>query len=286
VSTRLSEVLDLLDLERIEVDIFRGRQPPAPSGPGRVFGGHVAAQALMAATRTVDEGAVHSLHSYFLRPGDPAVPTVYEVDRIRDGRSFCTRRVVAIQHGRAIFNLQASFHVGEEGFEHQDTMPEAPDPESLPTAAELARDHEEEAARFGFIHSWPVDMRFVTEPPYVRRPGREPAQMVWIRADGHVGTDVALNRCLLTFVSDMILLSTQSLPHGTNYGPEVMTASIDHLVWFHRFHRVDDWVLYTMRSPSAYGARGFTKGSLWSRSGDLVASVAQEGLLRPVSAHR
>ena len=282
MSDRLTEVIGLLELERIEVDIFRGGQPAGARG--RVFGGQVAAQALMAASLTVESGAVHSLHSYFLRAGDPTIPIVYEVDRIRDGRSFSTRRVVAIQHGEAILNLQASFHGEEDGFAHQDRAPEVPDPESLPTSAEWAEEHPEYASSFSFIETWPVDLRFVTEPPYIRRPGRKAEQIVWMRADANLGEDVAMHRCMLAYVSDMILLSTQSLPHGTYHTGEVMTASIDHVVWFHRPHRMDEWTLYSMRSPSASGARGFMTATMHSRSGDLVASVAQEGLMRSLAA--
>ncbi len=283
MSRRFEATLDLLDLERIEVDIFRGRQPGGEAARPRVFGGQVAAQALMAASCTVEAGVVHSLHSYFLRAGDPTIPIVYEVDRIRDGRSFATRRVVAIQHGEAIFNLQASFHVDEDGYTHQDPMPDVPAPEDLPTTAELAAVHPDAAARFGFIDAWPVDMRFITDPPYLRSVGRAPEQLLWLRADGDVGDDPVAQRCMLTFISDMILLSTQTLPHVGDSSAELMMASLDHLVWFHRPHRIDEWTLYTMRSRTAQGARGFMTASMFSQSGALVASVAQEGLMRTVA---
>jgi len=274
----LDAVLGLLDLEPIEVNIFRGTQPGEDRQ--RVFGGQVAGQALVAAARTVDEGSVHSLHSYFLRPGDPSVPILYEVDRIRDGRSFTTRRVVAIQHGRAIFNLQASFHIVEDGFEHQAEMPDVPDPDTLPSRSEIRA-----ADPDAFPAQWPdrpqpIDIRYVSDLPYRYKPGRPPAQQVWMRANGTMGDDPLQHTCVLAYLSDMTLLDTCALPHLSPYRDDVMGASLDHLMWFHRPFRADEWMLYAMDSPSAQGARGFNRGQVFSRDGTLIASVAQEGLMR------
>jgi acyl-CoA thioesterase-2 len=279
----LGELLDVLDLEQIELDIFRGRSPEH-SGQ-RVFGGQVAGQALIAAGRTVPEDRhVHSLHAYFLRPGDPAVPIVYEVDRIRDGRSFTTRRVVAVQHGRAIFNLSASFQVTEPGLEHQGEMPAAPDPESLPTVPErmaamgLDLGHRRARPR-------PIDLRYVDDPPWVpadqrTTPPRD-TNLVWLRADGVMPDDPLLHVCAVTYASDMTLLDAVMLSQGLTWdGRSIQLASLDHAMWFHRPFRADDWLLYVQHSPSASGARGLGQGQLWSRDGRLVVSVVQEGLIR------
>ena len=288
MSGALEELIDLLDLEAIEVNIFRGVSPREDLQ--RVFGGQVAGQALVAAGRTVDGPAigrrVHSLHAYFLRPGDPTVPILYEVDRIRDGRSFTTRRVVAIQHGRAIFNLSASFHVDEEGPEHHLPMPEGPDPASLPTFKErMARFRE----RLGdwYERPRPIDIRYATVSPWDRPTDEalDPRQQVWMRADGRLPDDPLLHACVVAYASDLTLLDTTTLPHAVNGWDEgVMMASLDHAMWFHRPFRADDWLLYDQESPSASGARALARGSIYSQDGRLVVSVVQEGLVRPVRA--
>ena len=279
--TALDDLLGLLDLEPIEVNVFRGRSPDDQRQ--RVFGGQVAGQALVAAGRTVDaDRAVHSLHAYFLRPGDPSVPILYEVDRIRDGRSFTTRRVVAIQHGRAIFNLAASFHVAEEGFDHQLPMPPAPRPESLPTFAERVEPYREQLGEW-YTRPRPIDMRHVGEPPHVTGGGRPrpPCQQVWIRADGRLPGDALLHACVVTYASDMTLLDSILLAHGTSWlDPELMGASLDHAMWFHRPFRADEWLLYDQESPSAHGGRGLGQGRIYAAGGDHVVSVVQEGLFR------
>jgi acyl-CoA thioesterase-2 len=278
VSDALDQLVQLLDLETIETNIYRGTQPDEDRQ--RVFGGQVAAQALMAAGRTVERGDVHSLHSYFLRPGDPKIPILYEVDRIRDGRSFTTRRVVAIQHGRAIFNLEASFHDAEPGLEHQRAMPAAPDPESLPTV-------EERVAAAGFeVDEWfkrprPIDQRFVAAHPWGPERDREPADKVWIRADGTLNGDQLLHSCVAAYASDMNLMDAIIKPHEIDWDDgHLMAASLDHCMWFHRRFRVDEWMLYDTDSPIAFGARGLARGFLYDRSGQLCVSMVQEGLTR------
>ncbi len=278
-------LLGLLDLERLEVNLFRGTSPREDRQ--RAFGGQVAAQALVAAVRTleVEDGRdLHSMHAYFLRPGDVKVPIVYEVDRTRDGRSFTTRRVVAIQHGKAIFTTQASFHVRESGYEHQDPMPEAPDPESLPTWGEsLAPLLEDapEALRKWVLRERPIDIRYVGEPDWMDRRALEPQRMVWVRAGGELPDDPMLHDVIVAYASDMMLLDTAIRPHAVavvDHGG--MMASLDHAMWFHRDFRADEWLLYVMESPSSYGARGFATGRFFTRDGRLAVSVAQEGLIR------
>jgi acyl-CoA thioesterase-2 len=268
----------LLDLEAIEVNIFRGTSPDEDRQ--RIFGGQVAGQALVAAVRTVDDDRpVHSLHAYFLRPGDPTVPVLYEVDRIRDGRSFTTRRVVAIQHGRPIFNLSASFHIDEPGFEHLDEMPDVAGPDDLPSRAE-------EWAAAGMAESWaqrphPLDFRYVTASPFRRTEPLPPVQQVWFRADGVLPDDQILHTCLLTYASDMTLLDTSLLPHGSGaIDADIMMASLDHAMWFHGRFRADEWLLYDQRTPAAGGARGLATGRVFTHDGRLIASVVQEGLIR------
>ena len=266
----LDELVDLLDLEPIEVNLFRGVSPK--DDRQRVFGGQVAGQALVAAGRTVDEDrTVHSLHAYFLRPGDPAAPIVYEVDRIRDGRSFTTRRVVAIQHGQAIFNLAASFHVDEPGLDFQQPMPDVPPPEELATSPYGHRS---------------IDLRYVDgieAGPDPRPPGRS-GRKVWFRADGRLPDDPLLHACVVAYSSDLTLLDTTLAAHGRHVwaAPDLMLASLDHAMWFHRPFRADEWLLYDQDSPVTAGARGFARGTIFTRTGTLVASVVQEGLLRPV----
>jgi acyl-CoA thioesterase-2 len=288
VTKALDDLLDLLDLEVIEVNIFRGLSPKEDRQ--RVFGGQVAGQALVAAGRTVEEGTVHSLHAYFLRPGDPNVPILYDVDRIRDGRSFTTRRVVAIQHGRAIFNLSASFHVQEQGFEHQDPMPEVPDPESLPTFEERMKPYAEQMGDW-YYRPRPIDQRHVGDPRRMRRVaggGPGPAhQQVWMRADGRLPDDPMLHACVVAYASDMTLLDSIVMPHQDIWDERaLMMASLDHAMWFHRPIRADEWFLYDQQSPSAQGARGLAMGQIFTSQGDLAVSVVQEGLVRPVDPTR
>jgi len=280
MSASLEFLVNLLDLEPIEVNIFRGIQPHEERQ--RVFGGQVAAQALMAAGRTVDHGRVHSLHSYFLRPGDPNVPILYEVDRIRDGRSFTTRRVVAIQHGRAIFNLSASFHDDEEGLDHQFPMPEVPDPETLAPLFERLEPWKDELVEW-FARPHPIDQRHVGELPWMQHDDRDPIQRLWIRADGTLGDDPLLHACIAAYASDMSLFDTMLAPHEVRWDDaEFMGASLDHCMWFHRPFRADEWLLYDMDSPNAYGARGLARGFLFKGDGTLVVSMVQEGLMRLV----
>ena len=278
MSESLDFLVNLLDLEPIEVNIFRGIQPDEERQ--RVFGGQVASQALMAAGRTVEHGQVHSLHSYFLRPGDPTVPILYEVDRIRDGRSFTTRRVVAIQHGRAIFNMQCSFHTPEQGIEHQFTMPVVPDPEGLATLPDRLEPWREELAEW-FERPHPIDQRFIGDLPWKITEGREPIQQLWIKADGDLPDDPLLHACVATYASDMSLFDTILAPHAIRWDdPNFMGASLDHCMWFHRDFRADEWLLYDTDSPIANGARGLARGFLYDESGRLCVSMVQEGLTR------
>lgn len=275
----VDDLVKLLDLEPIEVNLFRGVSPDEDRQ--RVFGGQVAGQALVAATRTVEPGRdVHSLHAYFLRPGDPHVPILYEVDRLRDGRSFTTRRVVAIQHGKAIFNLQASFQLAEEGLDHQDPMPEVPDPETLPTFQERMAPY---AASIGdwFHRPRPIDTRHADWAMEDRTRPLPPYQRVWLRADGQLPDDPVLHACVLTYASDMTLLDTTLLPHGGNgYAGQVFMASLDHAMWFHRPFRADEWQLYCQDTPSASGGRGLGRGLIFTAEGKLAVTVVQEGLIR------
>jgi acyl-CoA thioesterase-2 len=276
----LDHLVALLDLEQIEVNIFRGVSPP--HSPVRVFGGQVAGQALVAAGRTVpSERKVHSLHAYFIRPGDPSIPIVYEVDRIRDGRSFTTRRVVAVQRGKGIFALSASFQKPEPGFEHADEMPDVPAPETLPTLAERVRDYS------GLVDARdqprPIDVRYVNDPPWVtRKTGRNSAHnQVWMRADGKLPDEDLLHVCVLTYASDMTLLDSPLARHGVFWDLDGVTgASLDHALWFHRPFRADEWFLYDTTSPSASGARALATGRFFAADGTLIATVVQEGLLR------
>ncbi|MDQ1698541.1 MAG: acyl-CoA thioesterase [Frankiaceae bacterium] len=285
VGSPLDELVDLLDLEQIEVNIFRGNSPD--ENRQRVFGGQVAGQALVAAGRTVpEERGVHSLHAYFLRPGDPTVPIVYEVDRIRDGRSFTTRRVVAVQHGKAIFNLSASFQISEPGIEHQGVMPAAPDPTSLPTMFERLK-----AAGVPDDAFWsrprPIDVRHVETPVWLDPSSPVRArQMVWMRADGSLGDDPLKHVCVMTYASDMTLLDSVLMAHGLSWRSDriLSVASLDHAMWFHRPFRADEWLLYVQESPASGGARGLARGELWTQDGRHVVSVVQEGLLRVANA--
>ncbi|GGV73439.1 acyl-CoA thioesterase II [Streptomyces thermoviolaceus] len=285
MSQALRSLLDLLDLERIEQDIFRGSSRPAVVP--RVFGGQVAAQAMVAAGRTVPaDRFAHSLHAYFLRPGDPGAPIVYTVDRIRDGRSFTTRRVVAVQHGQPIFHLSASFQVYEEGLDHQAPMPTAPDPETLPTSPERLRGYDHLAPEVveRFLQAREaVDLRYVDEPPYGRfGEPREPHSQVWFRTNGKLDDDPLLHVVLATYVSDMTLLDSVLLAHGRGGWAvgDVVGASLDHAMWFHRPFRADEWLLYDQQSPSASGGRGLGQARIYTQDGRLAISVIQEGVVR------
>jgi acyl-CoA thioesterase-2 len=281
VSADLDFLVDLLDLEPIEVNIFRGVSPNEDRQ--RVFGGQVAAQSLMAAGRTVEAGRPHSLHAYFLRPGDPTAPILYEVDRIRDGRSFTTRRVVAIQHGRAIFNLSTSFHVDETGLSHQFPMPDVPPPEELESLVVRLEPYRETLGDW-FAKPHPIDQRHIGELPFTQGVGQEPVQRLWIRADGTLPDDPLLHACIAAYASDMSLFDTMLAPHDVRWDDtDFMGASLDHCMWFHRPFRADEWLLYDMDSPSAFGARGLARGFLFTREGELVVSMAQEGLMRLAS---
>jgi acyl-CoA thioesterase II len=280
MSEALDFLVDLLDLESIEVNLFRGVSPNEERQ--RVFGGQVAAQSLMAAGRTVETGRPHSLHAYFLRPGDPTVPILYEVDRIRDGRSFTTRRVVAVQHGRAIFHLSASFHADEPGLIHQFPMPEVPDPDSLDSLAVRLEPYRDTLGDW-FAKPHPIDQRHIGELPFSRNASRDPVQRLWIRADGHLPDDPLLHACIATYASDMSLFDTMLAPHNVSWDDgDFMGASLDHCMWFHRPFRADEWLLYDMDSPTAYGARGLARGFLFTREGELAVSMVQEGLMRMV----
>jgi acyl-CoA thioesterase-2 len=278
MSQALDALVALLDLERIEVNIFRGHNPDEQRL--RIFGGQVAGQALVAAGRTVPaDRFVHSLHAYFLRPGDPKAPVLYEVDRIRDGRSFTTRRTVAIQHGEAIFHLSASFHAREEGIEHQDPRPAAPDPRTLPTFQERMKPWAEQMGDW-YHRPRPIDVRYV-EAPARSKEVRAPRQQVWFKADGELPDDPLLHACIVAYASDMSLLDSILLPHGVSWDANsLMLASLDHAMWFHRPFRADGWLLYDEHSPSSAGARGLGMGEIWDESGNLVVSVVQEGLIR------
>jgi acyl-CoA thioesterase II len=276
----LDALVKILDLEQIEVNIFRGSSPDEQRQ--RVFGGQVAGQALVAAGRTVErDRSVHSLHAYFLRPGDPNIPIVYEVDRIRDGRSFTTRRVVAIQHGRAIFNLSASFQKTEPGVDHQTPMPDAPDPEKLPTFHERMAPWKEQLGEW-YTRPRPIDTRYAADPPRALDGApRDPKQQVWIRADGSLPDDPLLHVCVAAYASDMTLLDSILMAHGLSWDqPRLMGASLDHAMWFHRPFRADEWLLYDQQSPSASGARGLARGEIFTADGRHVLSVMQEGLIR------
>jgi len=279
-SARLPELLKILDLERIEDNLFRGDSRDI--GAPQVFGGQVLGQALVAASRTVAGRQVHSLHAYFLRRGDLSVPIVFEVDRSRDGGSFTSRRVVAIQHGQPILTMSASFQVDEPGLDHQAPMPAAPPPESLRDLAVVEAEMIERMPHkvTGYFRNQrPFEFRAVHPDDYLTREKRPAAKLVWFRVIGELPDDQALHRCLLTYVSDYHLLPTATMPHGVSF-LELQVASIDHAIWFHRDLRVDDWLLYAIESPSASGARGFSRGTIHARDGRLVASVAQEGLMR------
>ncbi len=282
----VDELVRLLDLEPIERDIFRGVSPKIALP--RVFGGQVAGQALVAAGRTVDPlRRVHSLHSYFIRGGDPGVPIVYEVQRLRDGNSFSIRHVTAVQHGEPIFTLSASFQLEQGGIDHQSRMPEAPPPERLPTLDERIASAGELSRAMRRLPR-PFDLRYVDDPPWSQR-GQGPREFaphrVWMRANGRLPDDPLVHVCALTFASDLTLLDSVLIHHGLAVGLDpIKMASLDHAMWFHRPFRADDWFLYVTDSPSATGGRGLAKGRFFSRDGRHLASVVQEGMLRVPSA--
>ena len=281
--TRMEHLVEILDLEQLEQNLFRGSSPDV--GWQRLFGGLVISQALVAAHRTVaSDRSVHSLHAYFLRPGDPAIPVIYEVDRIRDGGSFTTRRVVAIQHGRPIFSLSASFQIDEPGLAHQIAMPDVTPPENLPDAETVYRlflkDAPEHVREF-WLRERPVEIRPVSMTHYISSDPLAPSQNVWVRANGLLPDDRAVKSAVLAYVSDMTLLDTSLFPHGLSiFDRSIQGASIDHAMWFHDVPDFDDWMFYAQDSPVSGGARGLSRGSIFTRSGRLVASVAQEGLIR------
>lgn len=281
--TAIAALIETLDLEQLEENLYRGLSPQI--GWQRVFGGQVIAQALVAAQRTVPiDRFVHSLHAYFLRPGDPSTPIIYQVDRIRDGGSFTTRRVVAIQQDKAIFSLSASFQKEENGFDHQINIPDLPKPEDLITEAELRQQYlanAPEPIRRYWERPRPIEIRPVSPEDYFTRKRLEPVQNVWVRTTGDIPDDRNLQSVILAYLSDMTLLDTSLYAHGTSvFDRTLQVASIDHAMWFHRPCRLDDWLLYTQDSPSAFGSRGMTRGSIYTRTGTLIASVAQEGLIR------
>ncbi len=280
---RLQDLLKLLDLERLEDNLFRGQSRDI--GAPQVFGGQVLGQALVAASRTIEGRQVHSLHAYFLRRGDVNAPIIFEVDRSRDGGSFTSRRVVAIQHGQPILTMSSSFQITEPGLDHQSPMPSAPPPEELPDLGEINAElvhRVPEKVQCFFRQQRPFEFRVVDPPDFLNPVKRAAEKRVWFRVKGSLPDDQALHRCLLTYVSDYHLLDTATLPHAVSF-LQLQMASIDHAIWFHRDLRVDDWHLYVTESPSASGARGFSRGAIYSRTGTLVASVAQEGLIRPDS---
>ncbi|MGE0767601.1 MAG: acyl-CoA thioesterase II [Hyphomicrobiaceae bacterium] len=282
-NSALATLLSVLDLETLEENLFRGRGPSV--GWQRVYGGQVLGQALVAAVRTVPEGRLaHSAHAYFLLGGDPKAPIVYDVERIRDGGSFTTRRVKAIQHGRPIFALTASFHKTEPGLDHGSDMPDVPAPEDLPSEKDLlARlmPHLPDNMRSYWERERPIEVRFVDPSRYFERKSRAPVQMVWMRATGRLPDAPTFHQCVLAYASDFTLLDTALIAHGRlAFETNIQLASLDHAMWFHRPFRADEWLLYVQDSPSAFGARGLCRGSIFTRDGTLVATVAQEGLVR------
>jgi acyl-CoA thioesterase-2 len=282
MTSAVQDLLAILDLEVLEQNLFRGRSPQV--GWQRVFGGQVIGQALVAASRTVEGRSPHSLHGYFLLPGDPKVPIIYDVERIRDGRSFTTRRVKAIQHGQPIFTLSASFHIDEPGLSHQMAMPDVPKPDQLPSESDIRErvmPLMPDPVRAYFERERPIELRPVEFKRYMTRDGLDPYFNVWIRATGTLPEDPAIHQAVLAYASDMTLLDSTLVAHGrTVFEREIQAASLDHALWFHRPFRADEWLLYAQDSPFAGGARGFARGSIFTSDGVLVASVAQEGLIR------
>jgi len=285
MASAVQELVDLLNLETLEVNLFRGRSPQ--SSWQRVFGGQVIGQALVAACRTVEDVAVrppHSLHAYFLIGGDPKVPIIYEVDRIRDGKSFTTRNVKAIQHGSAIFSMSVSFHVMEEGLSHQFKMPDVPQPDALQSEAEFKKrvmPLMPDPVRRYYERERPIELRPVEYGRYLGEKSQDGRFHIWVRATGRLPDEPAIHQCVLAYASDMTLLDAALIPHGrTVFSDDIMAASLDHALWFHRPFRADEWLLYAQDSPSLADSRGFSRGLIFASDGTLVASVAQEGLLR------
>ena len=284
MSSAVQDLVTTLDLEQLEMNLFRGRSPQTRWQ--RVYGGQVIGQALVAACRTVDVAGrpPHSLHAYFLLGGDPKVPIIYDVDRIRDGRSFTTRRVVAIQHGEAIFTMAVSFHRDEPSLAHQAKMPDVPGPDQLPSDADIkdkVLPTMPEPVRRYYERARPIELRPVEFDRYLGRKIEDGRFHVWMRATGPLPDEPAIHQCVLAYASDMGLLDSALIPHGrTVFEQGIMAASLDHALWFHRAFRADDWLLYAQDSPNLSGARGFSRGLIFARDGTLVASVAQEGLLR------
>ena len=278
----IEELLQLMELETLEVNLFRGESRDI--GTSRVFGGQVLAQSIIAASRTVDEGVIHSLHAYFLRAGDAEAPIVYDVDRNRDGRSFKSRRVVAIQHGRPIFTLAASFQLEQEGLDHQFEMPDVPMPEDLPSESNVPEDRLLQVPPFlrrWFTRTGPFDFRPVQKTDVFNPSPKPPFQDVWFRLTEKIDVSDLTHRALMAYASDFHLVGTATLPHGISFiQDELMMASLDHAMWFHRPVRVDDWLLYSCDSPSSSGGRGLARGLIYDRSGRLVASTIQEGMIR------
>lgn len=286
MSAVLGDLIDQLGLEKIEENLFRGQSQDL--GWGQVFGGQVLGQALSAAAQTVPEGrSVHSLHGYFLLTGDVSRPIVYDVDRIRDGGSFTTRRVVAIQKGRAIFSMSASFQKSEDGLSHQDEMPDVEGPDGLMSQWELSRlvaDQIPESMRDRFTAEAPIERRPVNPMNYLAPDAREPHAAVWMRANGDLPDDPAVHRYMLAYASDFGFIAVSMYPHGVSWMQRGMqVASLDHSMYFHRPFRFDDWLLHVIDSPSASGARGLVRGRVFNQKGELVASTAQEGLIRQTS---
>ena len=276
------ELLNLLQLERLEVNLFRGQSRDL--GSARVFGGQVLSQAVLAASETVEGRLMHSLHAYFLRAGDPLASIVYDVDRSRDGRSFTARRVVAIQHGQPIFTMSASFQVAERGLNHQFEMPQVPDPDAIAPPEPVGNDCEfplHEKIRCWINRFGPFEFRRVGSYDPVEPKPQAPFQQIWFRVHGEMPDDPVLHRALLAYVSDFHLVGTAVLPHGLSAaGDALVMASLDHAMWFHREFRLGDWFLYACDSPSTSGGRGLSRGMIYNRAGLLVASAAQEGMIR------
>jgi len=283
MSSAVQDLLTILDLEPLEVNLFRGRSPQV--GWQRVFGGQVIGQALVAACRTVEARLPHSMHAYFILPGDPGVPIIYEVEHLRDGKSFTTRRVKAIQHGHPIFAMSVSFHVAEDtGFDHQAQMPDVPPPDRLPSDAEVRErilPTMPDPVRRYYERERPIELRPVEYDRYTGKKLPDGKFNVWIRTTGRLPDDPAIHQCVLAYASDMTLLDTVMVPHGrTLFEKDFMAASLDHALWLHRPFRADEWLLYAQDSPNLHGARGFARGLIFKQDGTLVASVAQEGLVR------
>jgi acyl-CoA thioesterase-2 len=282
MSSAVQDLLNILDLEPIEVNLFRGRSPQV--GWQRVFGGQVIGQALVAACRTVENRLAHSMHAYFILPGDPKVPIVYDVERTRDGKSFSTRRVRAIQHGEPIFTMSVSFHNDEAGLDHQAKMPDVPRPDALPGEADIRSrilPTMPDPVRRYYERERPIELRPVEFDRYLGKKYDDGRYHVWIRTTGRLPDDPAIHQCVLAYASDMMLLDIALVPHGrTLFEKDFMGASLDHALWLHRPFRADEWLLYAQDSPNLHGARGFARGLIFRQDGTLVASVAQEGLVR------